>query len=543
MAAAAPGVTGVTLTSGPTTGGTNVTVTGSGFLGASAVTFGSVAAAGFTVVSDTTIFAVAPAEAAGTVDVTVTTPTGTSATGAGDQFTYQAPGTLTATGVGTINMTAGTPWSGIVGSLADTDTMDTTQYTAVINWGNGVAGFGTILPAGFAIQSSGSITYSQAGTYTITVEIYDIDGSSTSFTDTASVSSGGGGAPMAPTTTTSSSTPKATGTTVSGAGGSGGGAPLASTTTTSSSRGPKATGTTATATHNVAFAGPVASFMGDIAGGTAANYTAKIDWGNGTTTTGTVARTGDNTFGVSCGVTYLKPGKYTVKITITDSGGGSATVTTTILVADARPADPDAEEAPENPDVPEVATALVWATGPKLPDDAHQSEEGTGALSVGVTGLQTTGANRDPEARFADARLGLSEDWLEEGDPAGEDMLLPDAAADQPAAESLPSPAQPAPEPEAVEPVGDQPEEASTPTPAPYLEDDGLLGGDQSTDRPALPAANDALFIALSDAQEEADAAERMPVAVPAGDDTGASGWSDLIALPVALLDELFALL
>jgi hypothetical protein len=88
-----------------------------------------------------------------------------------------------------------------------------------------------------------------------------------------------------------------------------------------------------------------------------------------------------------------------------------------------------------------------------------------------------------------------------------------------------------------------RPDEASTPTPGPYLEDDGLLGGDQSTDRPALPAANDALFIALADAQEEADVAERMPVAVPAGDDAGTSDWSDLVALPVALLNELFALL
>ena len=46
--------------------------------GTSAVEFGSTAATSFTVVSDTEVKAVSPAEAAGTVSVTVTTPAGTS---------------------------------------------------------------------------------------------------------------------------------------------------------------------------------------------------------------------------------------------------------------------------------------------------------------------------------------------------------------------------------------------------------------------------------------------------------------------------------
>ena len=65
-----------------------MTITGTGFTGATAVDFGTTAATNVTVVSDTTITADSPA-GTGTVDVTVTTPGGTSATSPADQFTYR----------------------------------------------------------------------------------------------------------------------------------------------------------------------------------------------------------------------------------------------------------------------------------------------------------------------------------------------------------------------------------------------------------------------------------------------------------------------
>ncbi|MER5179382.1 IPT/TIG domain-containing protein [Streptomyces sp. NPDC002896] len=73
-----PVVSALTPSAGPATGGNTVTVTGSGFLAATAVRFDSTPAASITVVSDTRIDANAPAGAAGTVAVTVTTPGGTS---------------------------------------------------------------------------------------------------------------------------------------------------------------------------------------------------------------------------------------------------------------------------------------------------------------------------------------------------------------------------------------------------------------------------------------------------------------------------------
>ena len=84
---AAPAVSSVDPSAGPVDGGTSVTITGTGFTGATEVDFGGVATA-FVVNSDTSITAISPAASAGTVDVTVATLAGTSAASVADQFTY-----------------------------------------------------------------------------------------------------------------------------------------------------------------------------------------------------------------------------------------------------------------------------------------------------------------------------------------------------------------------------------------------------------------------------------------------------------------------
>ncbi len=58
-----PTVTGLSAHGGPLAGGTLVTITGTGFTGATAVEFGSSLAADVTVVNDTTITAESPAPA------------------------------------------------------------------------------------------------------------------------------------------------------------------------------------------------------------------------------------------------------------------------------------------------------------------------------------------------------------------------------------------------------------------------------------------------------------------------------------------------
>ncbi len=73
---------------GPTAGGTKIEIDGSGFTGTTAVTFGGKAARRFTIASDSVIDAVAPARAAGTVNITVTNPAGTSVISGNDEYTF-----------------------------------------------------------------------------------------------------------------------------------------------------------------------------------------------------------------------------------------------------------------------------------------------------------------------------------------------------------------------------------------------------------------------------------------------------------------------
>ncbi len=86
--AAFPTITGISPTSGLKTGGTTVVIIGTGFTGTLRVSFSATAASGFTVDSDAQITAISPTSS-GTVDITVTTPSGTSTISPADQFTYR----------------------------------------------------------------------------------------------------------------------------------------------------------------------------------------------------------------------------------------------------------------------------------------------------------------------------------------------------------------------------------------------------------------------------------------------------------------------
>ncbi|MEU1883975.1 IPT/TIG domain-containing protein [Micromonospora rifamycinica] len=82
-------VTGLTPTTGPTSGGTTVTITGTGFTGATGVTFDGVPGTGFTVdPAGTTITVVTPPNTAGPATVRLVFPAGTAGA---PSFTYVAP--------------------------------------------------------------------------------------------------------------------------------------------------------------------------------------------------------------------------------------------------------------------------------------------------------------------------------------------------------------------------------------------------------------------------------------------------------------------
>lgn len=78
FSAGPPSVTAVSPATGPTGGGTLVTITGSNFQSGATVAFGQIYAAAVQFVSSTQLQATTPSEAAGLVDVTVTNPDGQS---------------------------------------------------------------------------------------------------------------------------------------------------------------------------------------------------------------------------------------------------------------------------------------------------------------------------------------------------------------------------------------------------------------------------------------------------------------------------------
>ena len=156
-----PTVSAVSPTSGPTGGGGTVTLTGTNFAGATAVAFGANPATAYTIDSSTSITATAPAGSAGTVDVTVSTPAGTSATSSADEFTYNA-GPPPAPTVSSLAPNKGTTGGGTTVTISGTNLSGATAV-----------GFGANPAAAYTVDSSTSITATapagSAGTVDVTV--------------------------------------------------------------------------------------------------------------------------------------------------------------------------------------------------------------------------------------------------------------------------------------------------------------------------------------------------------------------------------------
>jgi large repetitive protein len=184
----APKVTSVSPKAGPKKGGTSVTVKGSNLVGASVVMFGSAAGTSIAVVSATELTVVSPEGSAGTVDVQVTTPSGTSAKSSDDHFTYQAKPTVTS-----LSPSSGSPFGGTSVTIAGTGFL---TASAVM--------FGDTAAISFNIKSSTKIVaVSPAGTGTVDVTVTTSSGTSdtsskddftfTNATPSGGVGTGGGG--------------------------------------------------------------------------------------------------------------------------------------------------------------------------------------------------------------------------------------------------------------------------------------------------------------------------------------------------------------
>jgi len=178
----APVVTSINPDSGPVAGGTTVTIYGSGFTGATLVSFGGISVVP-TVLSDTSIMATSPAHAAGTVDIVVTTSLGTSFTSTADQFTYGSGPIVSALSPSTGPVSGGTTvtitGTGFTGATAVT--FDTTSVTPVVNsdtsitvtspaHASGAVNVTVTTPAGTSpVTSAGTFTY---GSSTVSYTLY-----------------------------------------------------------------------------------------------------------------------------------------------------------------------------------------------------------------------------------------------------------------------------------------------------------------------------------------------------------------------------------
>lgn len=198
--------------------------------------------------------------------------------------TVAVDGKISASGT-SVSATEGKSFSGTVATFSDPDSnASASEYSATIDWGDGTTSSGTVSGSNGNFTVSGTHTYSEEGSRTITVTISDTDNSSN-------------GATASSTATISDAALHASGVT------------------------PSSSGTTAS--------GTVATFTDDDPNGTLSDYTASINWGDGTTTTGTVGKSGGK-FTVSGSHKYAKSGTFTIKTTIKDKGGSTATATTTV---------------------------------------------------------------------------------------------------------------------------------------------------------------------------------------------------------------------
>ena len=148
--AAQPIITGVAPSTGTSAGGTSVTISGSNFKDATAVSFAGVAATRFTVESSTSITATTAAHAVGAADVAVTTPGG-SAT-ARSAFTYlqqpvSPPSPLPKPTISSVTPSSGDAAGGSSVTITGANLGGVTMVT-----------FGGVVVSTFRVNNSSSIT-------------------------------------------------------------------------------------------------------------------------------------------------------------------------------------------------------------------------------------------------------------------------------------------------------------------------------------------------------------------------------------------------
>ncbi len=209
-----------------------------------------------------------------TIALTQSTDQAISAQG-GQTFTGTEPGAV----------------SGTLASFTDPDpAAQAAEYAASISWGDGTTTAGTISgPTGGPFTVTANHTYADEGSYPIKVTITDTDNTANSagVDDTATIGDAG----------------------------------------------LSASGISPLPVSGQSFSGPVAAFTdAGTATSSPADFTATIDWGDGTAASaGTVTGSGGS-YQVAGSHSYTGTGYYTVTVHITDDGGSTADAQTKVLI-------------------------------------------------------------------------------------------------------------------------------------------------------------------------------------------------------------------
>ena len=289
-----------------------------------------------------------------------------------------------------LTATVGTAFSGVVATFTDTDTVSSSNaFTAVISWGdNNSSSAGTVTGANGVFTVSGVHTYSQDGSFPLTVTIENsssLPGATESAaTGSALVSPGSAlsvtGTSITPTegqtfsgtvatvTDTGSSLAASAFTatinwgdgtsstaTVTGASGSytvagshtyteegtfqatvsvtetAISATVSATTSATVGEGDTLTAVagTVTATQGSTFTGAVATFVDTNTGAAASDFTATIDWGDGSSTTAGSVTASNGTLAVSGSHDYSATGSDSIKVSLSDNSPGTASAAAT----------------------------------------------------------------------------------------------------------------------------------------------------------------------------------------------------------------------
>jgi len=229
----------------------------------------------------------ASVQVADTQSVPAVTATATSSATVSDANTLTAVGT-------SIAATATATFTGTVATFTDSFTgASAAVFTATINWGDGSSSTGTVTGSAGAFTVSGSHVYSAVGTDSVSVSVSDVS-------------------PGTATATASSTAQVAA-------------SPLS------------ATAVNVNVTQGLSASSVVVATFSDAnTSDTAAQFTATIDWGDGTTADSTGTVTGGNgSFTVTGNHTYADPGHENLTVTVLDSAGPSTTVNPTAVIGSA----------------------------------------------------------------------------------------------------------------------------------------------------------------------------------------------------------------